>query len=115
MFLVCLLKILEIMVKFWQFLEGEKTQLYKTYIQCLLMFAKWKTLIDWEVETNALAAFQLFSANKIDNHPLSNVIFKCRALMQRFDSITINHIFREANKCADALTSDTPVSLGENF
>ncbi|KAI8537071.1 hypothetical protein RHMOL_Rhmol10G0306200 [Rhododendron molle] len=33
--------------------------------------------------------------------------------MQRFDSFTINHIFREANKCADALASDTSVSMGE--
>ncbi|KAI8544913.1 hypothetical protein RHMOL_Rhmol07G0002400 [Rhododendron molle] len=35
--------------------------------------------------------------------------------MQRFDSITINHIFHKANKCADALASDTSISVGKIF
>lgn len=78
-----------------------------------LKFALMENINRLEVETDALAASQLLSAKNIDNHLLSNVIFECRSLMQRFDSFTINHIFREANKCADALASDTPVSVGE--
>ncbi|KAI8536613.1 hypothetical protein RHMOL_Rhmol10G0271500 [Rhododendron molle] len=52
-----------------------------------------------EVETDALVASQLLSAKIIDNHQSNNLILECRSLMQRFDSITINHIFRKANRC----------------
>ncbi|KAI8526337.1 hypothetical protein RHMOL_Rhmol13G0300200 [Rhododendron molle] len=54
-----------------------------------------------EVETDSQIATQLLSAVNIDNHP--------------FDNINIKHIFREANRCADALAADKPISVGSLY
>ncbi|KAI8526338.1 hypothetical protein RHMOL_Rhmol13G0300200 [Rhododendron molle] len=68
-----------------------------------------------EVETDSQIATQLLSAVNIDNHPLSNIIFDCRSLIRQFDNINIKHIFREANRCADALAADKPISVGSLY
>ncbi|KAG5547116.1 hypothetical protein RHGRI_012965 [Rhododendron griersonianum] len=35
--------------------------------------------------------------------------------MRRFDNVNIKRNFKEANMCADALTKDTPVFVGDLY
>ena len=56
------------------------------------------------VEMDSLvAAVELVSSNKATNVFLSPVVDDCRYLLSRFEQISVLHIYREANSCADAL------------
>ncbi|KAI8523423.1 hypothetical protein RHMOL_Rhmol13G0072400 [Rhododendron molle] len=52
---------------------------------------------------------------EVDSMTLGNLLFDCRLLMQGFEEVSITHIYREANRCADALANDAPVSVGDLY
>uniref|UniRef100_A0A2N9HN52 RNase H type-1 domain-containing protein n=1 Tax=Fagus sylvatica TaxID=28930 RepID=A0A2N9HN52_FAGSY len=55
------------------------------------------------VEMDSLIAVELVSSNKATNVFLSSVVDDCRCLLRRFEQVSVHHIYREANSCADAL------------
>uniref|UniRef100_A0A2N9H633 CCHC-type domain-containing protein n=1 Tax=Fagus sylvatica TaxID=28930 RepID=A0A2N9H633_FAGSY len=55
------------------------------------------------VEMDSLVAVDLVSSNKATNVFLSPVVDDCRFLLNRFEQVSVIHIYREANSCADAL------------
>lgn len=64
---------------------------------------------------DAKFVLDLLNNMNVDNHPLGHILLDCRLLMQGFESISIKHIYRKANLCADALANDTPFSVGDLY
>jgi ribonuclease HI len=64
------------------------------------------------VEMDSLVAVNLVSSLSIVNVFLSSLVNDCRLLLEKFQQVTINHIYREANKCADILAKDGCSMLG---
>ena len=67
------------------------------------------------VELDALAVVQLMK-NSIVNLSLEPLLTDCRLLLRKFPNLRVEHAYREANQCADALarigsTSDVPFIL----
>ena len=54
------------------------------------------------VELDALAIIQLMR-NSIANLSLEPLLTDCRLLLRKFPSLQVDHAYREANQCADAL------------
>lgn len=73
-----------------------------------LMLGKAEGVWNLEIET-------LLQDNQIANHPLGNILLDCRSLMEELEAVSIKHIYREANHCADALASDAPISVGDFY
>ncbi|KAI8572924.1 hypothetical protein RHMOL_Rhmol01G0238700 [Rhododendron molle] len=57
------------------------------------------------VEMDALAAVQLIMGVDQPRHFLSNIVHDWRFLMRKLGVEKIDHIYREGNKCADALAN----------
>lgn len=55
------------------------------------------------VEMDAKTDINLITSCHSDCHPLSSLLYDCRCLVRRLKVEKINHVFREANHCADAL------------
>lgn len=45
----------------------------------------------------------IFSQCYYENNGLSLILDDCKHLMSRFDHVQVNHIYHQANSCADAL------------
>lgn len=56
------------------------------------------------VELNALAVVQLMKSS-IANLSLEPLLTNCRLLLKKFPHLRVEHVYREANKCADALAN----------
>ncbi|KAI8551910.1 hypothetical protein RHMOL_Rhmol06G0223900 [Rhododendron molle] len=81
----------------------QKKKFYSTAVN------RWIQLM--EVEVDAVGVIQLLinDANVV-NHPFRNIILMdCTPLMLELDVVAINHSYRKANHCADALANDAPV------
>ena len=56
-----------------------------------------------EVETDSQCVVRLLSNNTPKNHPLFSIIDACKLLIMRDWNCSVNHIYREGNRVADAL------------
>lgn len=69
-----------------------------------LNFAKEESIQRLEAEVDAMAVLNLMHDINTVNHPLGNISLDCRLLMmQGFEEISVKHIYRETNRCTDAL------------
>ncbi|KAI8526906.1 hypothetical protein RHMOL_Rhmol12G0034900 [Rhododendron molle] len=78
-----------------------------------LTLAKESNLHNLEVEVDARGVIPLLNDVNAKNHPLRNILLDCRSLMLELDVVAIKHIYREANRCANVLANDAPVSVGD--
>uniref|UniRef100_A0A2N9I267 RNase H type-1 domain-containing protein n=1 Tax=Fagus sylvatica TaxID=28930 RepID=A0A2N9I267_FAGSY len=60
-------------------------------------------ILNLEIEMDSLVAVELVNSITTPNAFLSTIVTDCRFLMERFESCSLKHIFREANGCADLL------------
>ncbi|GLT57288.1 hypothetical protein SLA2020_302710 [Shorea laevis] len=65
---------------------------------------------DWDIqniimEMDSLIVFKLLSNYDSINHPFHTMILECRELMAQIPHVRLQHIFREANQCADNLAA----------
>uniref|UniRef100_A0A2N9HHK0 Reverse transcriptase domain-containing protein n=1 Tax=Fagus sylvatica TaxID=28930 RepID=A0A2N9HHK0_FAGSY len=58
-------------------------------------------ILNLEIEMDSLVAVELVNSITIPNAFLSTIVTDCRSLLERFESCSLKHIFREANGCAD--------------
>ena len=65
------------------------------------------------VEMDSLVAVNLVSSLSTINVFLSSLVNDCRLLLEKFHQVSIKHIYREANKCADILAKDGCSMLGD--
>jgi hypothetical protein len=56
-----------------------------------------------EIEMDSLVAVDLILATHPANAFLRSIVSDCRCLLQKFEGVSIKHIYREANMCADLL------------
>ena len=56
-----------------------------------------------EVELDAKVVLDLICSKNSPNAAYSSLLFDCRLLLDKIPHTTVKHVFREANKCADAL------------
>lgn len=66
------------------------------------------------VELDAKVVVDLILSRKPANSPYSSLLNDWRYLINRFQQIRINHVFREANQCTDVLATGG-CSLLEDF
>ncbi len=76
-----------------------------TSVQIELMILKNGLLlaINLEIEMDYLVAVNLVNSNSNTNAFLSSIVSDCRCLLKRFEQLTLKHIYRDANGCADIL------------
>jgi ribonuclease HI len=60
-------------------------------------------ILNFEIEMHSLVAVELVNSITSPNAFLSTIVTDCRSLMERFETCSLKHIFREANGCADLL------------
>ena len=80
-----------------------------------LQMAAMKNIHNLIVELDALVVVQLMK-NSIVNLSLEPLLIDCRLLLRKFPNLRVEHAYREANQCADALAhigsiSDVPFIL----
>ena len=63
-------------------------------------------LISQLIGIETLRLTDLVSSKSIANVFLSSIVNDCRCMMERFDSVTLKHIYRESNACADLLAKE---------
>lgn len=56
-----------------------------------------------EVELDVKVILDLVNSRNLPNATYSSLLFDCRLLLDKIPHTTVKHVFREANKCADAL------------
>jgi ribonuclease HI len=56
-----------------------------------------------EIEMDSLLAVDLILAVHPANAFLRSIVYDCRCLLEKFEGVSIKHIYREANVCADLL------------
>uniref|UniRef100_A0A7N2KU00 RNase H type-1 domain-containing protein n=1 Tax=Quercus lobata TaxID=97700 RepID=A0A7N2KU00_QUELO len=56
-----------------------------------------------EVELDAKKIIDLLHSNFVANRSFSLLLNDCRSLLRKFHQVRVEHVFREANFCADAL------------
>jgi ribonuclease HI len=71
-------------------------------------------ILNLEIEMDSLVAVELVNSITSPNAFLSTIVTDCRSLIERFESCSFKHIFREANGCADLLTK-TGCTLRSDF
>ncbi|KAK9991108.1 hypothetical protein SO802_026093 [Lithocarpus litseifolius] len=59
-----------------------------------------------EVELDARVVVDLISSNSHSNAAYTSLLVDCRLLLNRIPLARVNHVFREANHCADALAKN---------
>ncbi|GLU16584.1 hypothetical protein SLE2022_330110 [Rubroshorea leprosula] len=57
------------------------------------------------VEIDSLVAAQLLFCCISSHHPFYSLILDCREILSRIPRITIQHVYKKANLCADTLTA----------
>ena len=80
-----------IMVELWAFRDG-------------LRLASQLGIQNLEVEMDAKVIVDLINSNVNYNRAYSPLLHDCRLLLSRFPQVRVAHVFREVNKCFDALT-----------
>ena len=95
-------KVNSVMAELWALRDG-------------LQMAATKNIHNLIIELDALAVVHLMK-NSIVNFSLEPLLTDCRLLLRKFPNIRIEHVYREANQCTDALarigsTSDVPFFL----
>ena len=95
-------KVNSIMAELWALRDG-------------LQMAATENIDNLIVELDALAVVQLMK-NSIVNLSLEPLLTDCRLLLRKFPNLRVEHAYREANQCADALArigsnSDVPFIL----
>ncbi|GMQ03745.1 hypothetical protein CsSME_00049425 [Camellia sinensis var. sinensis] len=70
-----------------------------------LKLALERNILNLKIETDAILLKQLLSTNISASHQLHNLINDCRYLLSCLGTPTINHVYREANACADLLAN----------
>ncbi|KAI8536433.1 hypothetical protein RHMOL_Rhmol10G0256800 [Rhododendron molle] len=82
----------------------------------LSLAAPTTNITDLEVETDAKAAIALIIGNALAAHRhTSHTNHDCRLLMQKLGIQTINHIYREGNRCADPMAKLARDDQGETL
>lgn len=76
--------------------------------------AKAENVRKLEIEVDALGVVQLLN-EQTKNHPMGNILLDCRSLMVELEAVSIKHVHREANYCADALANDALISVGDLY
>ena len=95
-------KVNSVMAKLWALRDG-------------LQMAATENIHNLIIELDALAVVHLM-INSFVNFSLEPLLTNCRLLLKKFPNLRIEHMYREANQCADALacigsTSDVPFLL----
>lgn len=54
-------------------------------------------------------------SNSLSHHPLRNILLDCRSFMEKFEAMSIKHIYRKTNQCANALANVAPVLIGDSY
>ena len=60
-------------------------------------------ILNIEIKMDFLVVVELVNSIITPNAFLSTIVTDCRSLIERFESCSLKHIFREANGCADLL------------
>ena len=71
-------------------------------------------IVALEIEVDAKVILEWMTSEHSNNLNHSPLIMVCRALINQVPQVRMMHCFREANKCADALTCKGPV-LQQDF
>ena len=79
-----------ITTKFWALRDGLKLAL-NAEIQRLIVELDTKVVVD------------IVKSNVVTNKPYAPLLYDCRCLMRRFLQVQVIHVYREGNRCADAL------------
>jgi ribonuclease HI len=66
-----------------------------------------------EIEMDSLLAVDLILAVHPANAFLRSIVYDCRCLLEKFEGVSIKHIYREANVCADLLAKTSCDQLDE--
>ena len=80
--------------------------LYEPYKLCVCLHIKiilLYSVIYIILTTIILYNIELANSITTPNAFLSTIVTDCRSLMERFESCSLKHIFREANGCVDLL------------
>lgn len=59
------------------------------------------------IESDFAILVKLILDSDVALHPLGSIVLSCRALMDKFDYVSLRHIFRECNKVADSLAKNS--------
>jgi ribonuclease HI len=59
-----------------------------------------------DIEMDSLVSVDLVLSNSVANVFLRSIVDDCRCMMEKFASVTLKHIYREANACADLLAKE---------
>ncbi|GKV38468.1 hypothetical protein SLEP1_g46380 [Rubroshorea leprosula] len=70
-----------------------------------LLLAYQRNIQNLIVGVDSFVATQLLSCCFSPHHPLYSLILDCREILSRIPRTRIQHVYREANQCADALTA----------
>ena len=76
-----------------------------------LMLAADLHLLEIHDESNAKEMIKLLLHEPSSRHHYSNLLCDCRYLMRQLRISTVEHIFREANKCVDILANQGSVAI----
>lgn len=79
-----------VMAEFWALRDG-------------LLLASPMGITLLEVELDAKVVVDLVLSNSISNRAYSSLLNDCRYLPSKFQQVQVNHVFREANRCAHGL------------
>ncbi|GLT71848.1 hypothetical protein SLA2020_438390 [Shorea laevis] len=69
-----------------------------------LILAYQRNIHNLIVEVDSMVAAQLLGSGISSHHPFYTLILDCREILSRIPRTSIQHVYREANQCADALT-----------
>lgn len=79
-----------VMAEFWALRDG-------------LLLASQMGITLLEVELDAKVVVDLVLSKSISNRAYSSLLNDCRYLLSKFQQVQVNHVFREANRCAHGL------------
>ena len=88
-----------ITVKFWALKDG-------------LLLASQLGISQLLVELDAKVVVELLQSSKSSNNYFSSLFNDCRYLLHQFNQVRINHVFREANRCANYLVKGGCTFIG---
>ena len=64
------------------------------------------------MELHAKVVVDLMLSSKSSNNSFSALLNDCRYLLRQFNQVRINHVYREANRCADHLAKGGCTLIG---
>ncbi|XVF04810.1 hypothetical protein REPUB_Repub05bG0117600 [Reevesia pubescens] len=56
-------------------------------------------------QSDAALVVNMLNTELTLNHPLGSLVNECKLLLENFQNLTLRHVFREANRCADKLAN----------